>query len=197
METVNIPEYYTTQELQAMSAEDLREAQANGFRKPDASPLPPAPPQGVRPAAEVWGSSEYDFVCPSGAQCRMRKLVPEKLLEHGILDKVSSLQGIVAEVVDKAEGMPPKAAVLGDMPSKKEFEAVIKVMEVLLPLVVVQPQVYAVPTSDDPAVLPPERIVGRIYTDSIELMDRIAILERAMSGVKMLEPFRSGSSQPV
>jgi hypothetical protein len=158
---------------------------------------PPTPAQvGPRPAAEVWGSTEYDFVCPSGAQCRMRKVGPEKLLESGILDKLTGLPGIAAEVVDKAEGLPPKPPSQSGVPGKEEVRAVIQVMEVLIPLVVVEPQVYPVPVADEHGTTE-ARVVGRIYTDSIELVDRIAILERAVQGVKALEPFRAGSGQSV
>lgn len=196
METVELPEYYSTKELQAMGTEELRMAQANGFRKMGPSPLPP-PPQALapRPAAEVWGSNEFDFVCPSGAQCRMRKLMPERMVEKGILDKVTTLPGIVAEVVEKAEGAPPKPK--EDMPTSQELSAVLEVMEILIPLVVVTPEVFPVPTTDDPNGTPEPRVLGRIYTDSIEIQDRIAIMERAMQGVKVFEPFRAGSSQPV
>lgn len=210
METVELPEYYNTTELQAMGADELRAAQANGFRKSVVGGYPyvldeshnevslktPAPPQS-RPAAEVWGSTEYDFVCPSGAKCRMRKLMPEKLMEHGILDRISSLPGITAEVVEKSEGLPPKPKAANSLPDKEELRAVTQILEVLVPLVVVEPRVYPVPTTDDPNGTPDPRVAGRIYTDSIELMDRIAIMERAVQGVKTLEPFRAGPGQPV
>lgn len=202
METVELPEYYNTTDLQNMSVDELRAAQANGFRKSGnvtMSPPPLAPVQttGPRPAAEVWGSSEYDFVCPSGAMCRMRKLMPETLLEEGILDRIATLPGYAAEVVEKAEGAPPKSGAMDAMPDKEEMKAVKDILEIVVPLVVVEPRVYPVPTTDDPNGTPDPRVPGRIYTDSIELMDRVAIMERAVQGVKKLEPFRAGSGQPV
>jgi len=197
METIELPEYYNTQELQAMSQEELKAAQANGFRKvagsPVAAPSPTAPSQ-VRPAAEVWGSNEFDFVCPSGARCRMRKLMPEKLLESGILDQLTALPGYVAEVVDKAEGQPPKKT---DDIQAKDITSVLEVLEKLIPMVVVEPQVFPVPVSPGEGKPAPEREVGRIYTDSIELQDRIAIMERAVKGVRALEPFRAEPGQPA
>lgn len=194
MESIELPEYYTTTELENMTMEQLAAAKASGFRKQGPMPLPsiavptPAPaPVQERPAAEVWGSTEYDFVCPSGAKCRMRKLMPEKLLEFGILDRISTLPGVAAGVVDKAEGAPPKP---GDMPDAQDIKDVVGILEVLLPAVVVSPVVYAVPVVGDDGEVP-ERVVGRIYTDSIELTDRIAIMERAVQGVQKLVPFRS------
>lgn len=194
METVELPEYYNTTELQAMGEEELRMAQANGFRKMGPSPLPPSPtsPQ-ARPAAEVWGSTEYDFTCPSGAMCRMRKLMPESLIEHGLLDKLTTLPGIAAEVVEKAEGAPPKPTASSMVPDKEELRAITQILEVLVPIVVVQPQVFPVPVPDEDGKCE-GRYEGRIYTDSIELMDRIAIMERAVQGVRGFESFRAGSS---
>lgn len=157
------------------------------------APTPPqAPLVEVRPAAQVWGSTEFDFTCPSGALCRMRKLMPEAMVEAGILDKVATLPGVAAEVIEKAEGAPPKpAGPFGELPSKEDMRAIIEVLEVLVPMVVVEPRVYPNPPAGE------ERVAGRIYTDSIELQDRIAIMERAVYGVKKLEPFRAGSGQPV
>lgn len=159
--------------------------------------IPPAPPQ-VRPAAEVWGSTEYDFTCPSGASCRMRKLVPEELIRHGILDKITRLPGIAAEVVEKAEavGPPTVKGLLDEMPSREEFDSLMDVLNTLVPLVVVQPQVWPVPPMPQDFENPTDeekRVVGRIYLDSIDLEDRLAIMERAVSGTRGLEAFRKGS----
>lgn len=149
-----------------------------------APPAPPSAPQAV-PAAEVWGSNEFDFTCPSGATCRMRKLMPERLIEMGLLDKLTVLPGIAAEVVDKAEGAPPKKIGDVEIPDKHELGQMIELLNILVPMVVVVPEVHPVPTDGS------ERVVGNIYTDSIEMSDRVAIMERAVHGVKKLEPFRS------
>lgn len=159
-----------------------------------ASPPLPSQAQPV-PAAQVWGSNEYDFTCPSGAQCRMRKLMPEKLLEMGVLDKITALPGLAEEQVEKAEGQPPKK-LTDSLPSKEDLAAIVGVLELLIPMVVVEPRVYPVPVPNAEGVVP-DRVSGRIYTDTIELMDRIAIMERAVQGVKKMEPFRTGPGQSV
>jgi hypothetical protein len=161
----------------------------NATASGDVPPSLPAPVQ-ARPATEVWGSNEYDFVCPSGAQCRMRKLAPEKLVEYGILDKLTNLPGIAAEVVEKAEAVGPPTSAEDKMPSTEEMKHLLGIMEILIPAVVVAPVVFPVPADG-------AREVGRIYTDSIDLADRIAIMERAVGGTKAYEAFRTGSSQPV
>lgn len=154
------------------------------YLEPHNRPTPAPAQENVRPAAEVWGSTEYDFVCPSGAQCRMRKLMPEKLIETGILDRITTLPGYAEELVQQAEGAPPKKA--DDLvPDKEELKSITAILDILVPLAVVEPRVFPTPGPGE------DREVGRIYVDSIELMDRIAIMERAVQGVKKLEPFRA------
>jgi hypothetical protein len=192
METVQLPEYFSTTELQAMSAEELGMAQANGFRKDVSTPSGPAvspvpPPVQARPAAEVWGATEYDFTCPSGAQCRMRKIMPEKMLETGILDKIAVLPGYAQEVIEKTEAVgPPQPE---RMPTKEEIGTLVDVLDTLIPMVVVQPWVSSVP-KPGPDGVTPERVEGIIYVDSIDLDDRVAIMERAIGGANKLRSFR-------
>lgn len=139
--------------------------------------LPPQDPYAVT----SWGETEYDFITPSGQRCRMKKLRPEELLETGLLDRVTRLPGFAEEQIEKAEGQPPKAAAL---PSKEDIKSLIQVLNELLPLVIVKPHVRSVPPPGQ------ERVAGVVYTDMIELGDRMAIMERAMTGVKKLDNFR-------
>lgn len=205
MDVVQLPEYYSTAELTAMSAEQLRVAQANGFRKLSPAefaawqqeqnnpqggnvemavtpfaPPPPAPVQ-ARPAAEVWGANEsYEFTCPSGATCRMRKLAPERLVETGMLDKLTRLPGFAQEAIDKAEGKPPAPA-LSDTESMR---SVLAVMQDLIPMIVAEPTITKDPQEN-------ERVPGVIYVSSIDLADRLAIMNRALEGVTKLDSFRA------
>lgn len=199
---------YTAAEVAAMDAETFKAAQARGFKKDQ-----PVTPEDVaaayasartdlpehvtgRPAAagvtlgssvpqpsgNVWASKRAtgeDFTCPSGQTCKLRPLAPERLLEHGILDQVSRLEGIAASLVDTAEGAPPSAQ---HMPTAEEFGALLKLINTVVPLAVVEPQVYADDASDAPD--------GAIRVSDIDLEDRMAILEKSLSGVKALDSFR-------
>jgi hypothetical protein len=60
----------------------------------------------------------------------------------------------------------------------------------VIPMVVVKPTVHRVPQADEPGGPVPDRVEGWIYTDDIELGDRVAIMERAMSGVVKMDNFR-------
>lgn len=194
---------YTTAELQAMTPEELSTAQARGFVKPPPvvtadltgdhlvvpeneqkmgeaifGPDYSGPSMPSKYAITTWGSDLYDFRVPSGQLCQMRKLRPEKLIETGLLDKITRLPGLVEVEVRKAEGLPPQAAI----PDAEQLKQVVAVVNPLMSLVVVQPQVCA----DDVDPLPQ----GAIHVSDIELFDRIAIMNRATQGVAKLDNFR-------
>jgi hypothetical protein len=145
---------------------------------------PPSPPQ-VRPATEVWGQdTSFDFVCPSGAQCRMQRLSPERLLEEGVIDDVTRLPGLTQELIDKSEMKPPKAA-SEPVTTTEEIKSLVRLLDIIVPMAVLEPKIYPRPDKDT------ERQQGRIYTDSIELVDRVAIMNKSMEGVVKLDAFRN------
>jgi hypothetical protein len=164
-----------------MTTEEFAQWQAQQSVRPaDVMPVVPVDPYAETAAA--WLSDEFDFDLPSGSKCRMRKMPLKELATKGILDRVTRLPGIVEEVIEKSENKPPKPAV-DDIPDNETIEALDLLLNIIVPLVVVQPKVWEIPESG-------ERVAGRIYPDTIELSDRVAIMERSMAGVKGLDSFR-------
>jgi hypothetical protein len=146
---------------------------------PDASPTL-APPQ-ARPAAEVWGQdSTFDFTTPSGAMCRLRKPTPEALIESGMLDQITRLPGFAQDLIDKAEGKPPVKPV----EEMEAMKSVLVVLQQLIPMVVAEPAIYSDPEASV------DKVEGRIYVSSIDLNDRLAIMNRVLEGVVKLDNFR-------
>lgn len=152
----------------------------------------PAPPQtdGDPYQVTAWGTNEYDFTAPSGQRCRMRNLDEQMLLEAGILEQVTRLPGLVQQgPVRQGQGKPPAPDV--------DMEALLKqpdkladmmgVINTLVATVVVKP-VVRVQVTDEAPLLP-----GQVLARSINLGDRMAIMERAMGGVMKLDAFRPGS----
>jgi hypothetical protein len=138
-----------------------------------------------RYVATSWGELEYDFTTPSGQLCRLKKLDLTELAEAGILDKVTRLPGVVGGVIAKAEGQPPQPeSHPGEMPSRETIATVVDVVNILVPLVVVAPRIEPLPAEGE------ERFPGRIYVDSIEIADRIAIMNRVLGTVARLDSFR-------
>jgi hypothetical protein len=141
-----------------------------------------------------WGSSEFDFVTPSGQMCRLRKIPEIELLEAGILDKITRLPGLAQQLVDRASGIAPTPEmdlkVISE--NRETLEALLEIVDKLTVLAVIKPTIHAVPVADETG-----EIKGRnpdwIYIDSVDLMDRIAIMNRSLAGLKAMDSFRNQS----
>lgn len=177
---------YTAAEIAAMSAAEIEAAQDRDFRKPSKEePQPASPPL---PAEDVWAIRKRqrgnEFVAPSGQRCLLRKVGPETLLEAGILDQVTRLEGLADELVKSAEGAPPTAK---RVPTREEFGELLHVINTIVPLAVEQPRIYADGAFNERPDDEPEDV---IYVSDIDLADRVAIMEEALKGIRALDRFR-------
>lgn len=197
---------YTRAELAAMSAEDMRAVMAGTKLKASAQAeqrlgeaifgagyVAPSPvPSSQDPyLVTAWGSNEEDYRTPSGQLCRLRKLVPEDLLELGILDEVSRLPGLVqAGPIRQGEGQPPtdpEKEMLDLLRDPDKARAMMGVIDKLVAYAVVKPNLKTVPPEGE------ERKPGQVYTDMVGFGDKVAIMEYVLSGVRKLDSFRAGS----
>lgn len=144
-----------------------------------------APTPTAAPNPNAWAAAKTsrtkDFTCPSGQTCRLRKLEPEQLLESGILDRITRLEGLADALVTTAEGQPPKMA---STPSREDFRVLLETINQLVVLAVESPALAPVPEEggDRDAL---------IYVDDVDLEDRMAIMEEALKGLKSLDRFRN------
>jgi hypothetical protein len=136
-------------------------------------------------AVTSWGETGYDFRTPSGQLCRLRKLDPARLAMSGVLDKITRLPGLAQEQIDKAEGNPPPAT--PEMPSSDQLSALTDVLQILIPLAVEKPAIWELPAEGE------ERVNGRVYIDTVDFADQVAIMERVTGGVKAFDNFRQES----
>lgn len=180
----------TYEELQAelalLRAREPQPEQSNVPATPIYAP-PSAAPADQAPSADpyaitAWADSGYDFRVPSGQLCRLRKLDPAKLAVSGILDKITRLPGLAQDQIDRAEGAPPMKA--DEMPSADAVSALSEVLSMLVPLAVEKPTIYPVPAEGE------ERVTGRVYLDSVDFTDQVAIMERVTGGVRKMDAFR-------
>ena len=200
---------YTNQEILAMTPEELYAAAQRGFQKPaitrlrpeevrlvaapgaDAAvmvesyavPRPAQPEEDVPADGNVWKRKKTegeDFTAPSGQKCKLRPLQVEKLMMEGILDQVTRLEGLAQKLIDQASGLPPEKV---QMPSREDFGKLLTLINILVPMAVVEPRVYP----DDYSEPVPE---GAIMVSDIDLMDRVAIMEKALGGLKKMDNFR-------
>lgn len=167
---------YTLAELNNMTIGEYADASVRQFRKPETA----VSDDNVWARRQAAGATDSaDFVVPSGQKCRLRQLTPEMLLPLGILDKVTRLEGMAQSLVDVAEGQPPAPE---KAPSRADFELLLETINLIVPLAVEQPTVVADGAVDAPA--------DAIRVSSIDLTDRVAIMEKALEKIRALDRFR-------
>lgn len=190
-----MPGDYTDAEVSAMNTNQLVEALNRNWAKPTSeinlgTSMPTAAPE---PRDDVWATKALhkdgdEFVCPSGQKCLLREVTPDRLLEAGILDKVTRLEGLAEELIRKSSGLPPEKQA---MPSREDLAALLEVINVLMPIAIVEPKIYldSEPEQDDehPNGVP----AGGIRCSNIDLDDRMAIMSEALKSVRRLDPFRN------
>lgn len=165
-------------------------------------------------AVSTWGKEQFqDLECPSGQLCQVRTPGIQPLIAAGVLESADTLTSIVdSKHIKRVQGKvtPSKNSInlgkddVGEIDTQsllkdpaalqKVFDLVDRVTEHM----VVQPSVRRpvkkitdrgktidVPLPDD------EREDGIIYTDQIDVLDRMFILNYAIGGDTDVETFRS------
>lgn len=151
-------------------------------------------------AATSWGGpTEFDFECPSGQLCLMRKVDISVLMEKGLLTKLDSLTSIVEnEVIPKnakqkaeAEAQKIKSAV-DTLKSRtpEEMRTIMTLVNELVVMSVVKPELHLVPANG-------KRRDGVIYVDSVGFGDRMAIFGKCMEDTANLRQFREGTGESL
>lgn len=166
--------------------------------------------QNYAPAA--WGSRDFEFEIPSGGTCLLRKMDPLALIETGLMDKLDFATNVVMNThvknagrskieqvkADRAkrEGKPPPAeddtvALQTLIDNPDQLLAFRDVLDQVLLLGVVAPKMHLPPEDDA------DRVDGVFYTDSVPFNDKLAVFNKLMEGVRVIEQFRSGSEEVV
>lgn len=171
-------------------------------------------------AATKWGAAaQYeDLEVPSGQLCQVRHLGVDGLMRLGILDSFDSLLSIVQdEHVARATGKPSAAPTPGEGEvTDEQLRAFAKdpqkllsglaMVDKVVEAVVVQPTVrrpvafdtddlgQPIPSSERP-LREEERDPDVVYTDMIDMEDRMFLLQFAVGGVRDLEQFREGTGE--
>lgn len=169
---------------------------------------------------KAWEDRDFDFELPSGDICLLRRMEPLDLIEFGLQDKLDFATTVVMNThvkngsmskVDKikrdramreasAKGEDPDAAVEA-LEAEKALEAMKanpdqmrnmkEALNIILANFVVAPEMHEPPELDE------DRVVGRYYTDAVPWNDKMAIFNKLMAGVKVVESFREGSEEAV
>lgn len=149
----------------------------------------------VRYAPQQWGGSNdaglEDLVCPSGQMCLVRRPGTEGLIKAGILRDLDSLTALVNEEhVKRVKGVP-QIDIATLMKDPENITNILHVTDRVVCYVVVKPEVQMAPNS------PALRQSGVIYTDMVDLDDKMFILNFAVGGTRDLETFRKERQQLV
>jgi hypothetical protein len=183
------------------------------------SPLASLPGAADKYAPTAWGGAVegtdlHDVIVPSGQLVQIRHVGPTGLVQMGLLDSLDMLGAIVqTEHVERVSGRKPSAKdqkaridqemkdILAD---PKKIMAAMDMMDKVVCGVVVRPRVNPVPVprkateeeiaagveTDDAGWFTPERILGQVYVDSVDLEDKGFILNFVMGAVNSLGEFR-------
>ena len=156
-------------------------------------------------AATSWGAASafVDLTVPSGQVCQVRQPGVENLIAAGVLENADTLMGLVNKKIEKAQGKRPQAKKTADPSSLLEQDPaqlakVFGLIDRVVEYMVVQPPVIrpVVKTDDgDRPMMPEERSPEKIYTDSIDLGDRMFIFQYSVGGGSDLESFRQRFSE--
>lgn len=157
-------------------------------------------------APTAW-TTEYleDVRVPSGQLVQVRRPGLNGLVREGILDDLDTLTGIVDDKHIKRVKEPAdrkkKAKPSDDMDivsMAKDGEQIKKVMETMDRVtcyIVVQPEVRPAiivdeETGEERPILDSERDSGVVYVDTVEIEDKVFLMNYAVGGTRDLERFR-------
>lgn len=161
---------------------------------------PPADPSSDKYASTVWGNggAYQDLVVPSGQLCLVRKPGVEGLIQAGVLNDMDLMTTLVGkehiERMKKGLPQPPgpvKVNVDTIMEKPELIERFFHVLDRVLCYVVVKPEIIMSPSDRT------SRKQGVIYSDMVDMEDKLAIMKHAMSGQQAMLSFRQESAQPV
>jgi len=159
-----------------------------------------------------WKQRYTDLELPSGELCQVKRPGVQGLIEAGVLQSLDTLTSIVqAEVIPQAQGKPQiKAEAVLDDPEK--FTKMMETVDKIVCFVVVQPTVLPdrvtqemiddedlpFDTDDlDRKLAEDERDEDAIYTDYIDAMDKMFIMNFVVGGSADLATFRAESAALV
>lgn len=160
---------------------------------PDMSqPIPQVEDPTSKYAPDAWISGGVggmeDLTVPSGQLCLVRRPGMEGLMKAGVLHNVDSLSQIVNEKhIKRVNG---KATDEIDMTSlmkdSQGMEEVTNVIDKVICHVVVKPEIHRSP--NDVTLRKP----GVVYTDMVDITDKMFIFNFVVGGTRDLERFRGG-----
>lgn len=157
-------------------------------------------------APTVWGVETFsDLTMPSGQLCQVRQPGVQAMIASGVLEAADTLSTLVDEKhIKRVAGKAPNLAKDIDAQSllsdTDNMTRVFNVVDKVTAYIVVQPSVIrpirTIPDENRPGEVielplsPGERVTGQIYTDMVEIQDKMYLFQYAVGGNTDLERFR-------
>lgn len=151
---------------------------ATAFPSPAADPYAPT----------AWGNYDEEKTMPSGQKCRVRKLGFEDFLDAGLLDSMNTLQGVVDKNVRKGSGQPPVDPIKL-MKDKRTSSNMTGIINKVVIMSVTAPKIFPAPAEFK------DREVGKVYVDTVGMMDKLEIFSLAVGEMNALEEFRQKAGE--
>lgn len=151
-------------------------------------------------APSVWGIEKFnDLECPSGQLAQVRQPGVQAMISSGVLQSADTLTSLVDQkhikrVQGKAKPADPQIDGSSLIKDPENMKRVFDVVDRVTEYMVVQPVVRRPFERDDQGnevfIGGSHREEGVIYTDQIDLMDRMFIFQYAVGGSTDVEEFR-------
>jgi hypothetical protein len=161
----------------------------------------------------VWASnlpegSEEELTTPSGQTCRARRVTPQSMIATGLLSQVDTLTAVVDKHTRQIKGGNKVAdGPVLDQSLMTDPDAMVTMFEIadrVMPHILVSPPVVmhftetVVGKTKVKRTIPAEeRKPGTIYTDMIDLEDKMFLFDWAMGGLAAFSTFRRDSDSDV
>lgn len=127
-----------------------------------------------------------DLELPTGQLVLVRRPGVEGLMKAGVIKNLDSLTSIVAKHIQTVEGKngPQQELNISDLMEDQKLDEIVHVIDKVLCYCVVKPQV--VPTPNDVTL----KVPGVVYTNMIDLLDKMFVFNYVVGGTRDLESFR-------
>ena len=139
-------------------------------------------------APTAWGGSAYeDLSLPSGQLCLARRVGIQGLLEAGIIHDIDPLMGLVSQHEDRMQGKPAKSeedTIMELLKDEGKTASLFHMLDRIVCHVVVKPHVEMTPNDIT------RRKDGVVYTDMVDMGDKMFIMQWAMGGAQAVAGFR-------
>lgn len=159
-----------------------------------AQPVPTQPDPNDKYAPNAWISGGVggmeDLEVPSGQLCLVRRPGMEGLIKAGVLRNIDSLSALVGEKhikkAKKGAAGDPKVNVDSILKDPKALENILRTVDKVITHCVVKPEIHMAP--NDVTLRKP----GVVYSDMVDINDKMFIFNFVMGGTRELESFRGG-----